>query len=46
MGAYEESVVKGQRYDQKTLTHADILMNHEDKLFKHEERISFLEAKK
>lgn len=46
LAAFEQSVVKGQMYDQKAVTHGAILRDHEDKLFKHEDRITLLETKK
>ena len=46
LAAFEQSVVKGQMYDQKTVTHGAILTDHGDKLLKHETRITLLETKK
>ncbi|PIU20171.1 MAG: hypothetical protein COT18_03670 [Elusimicrobia bacterium CG08_land_8_20_14_0_20_59_10] len=46
LSAFEESAMKGQKYDQKALTHGDILNGHEDKLLNHENRITLLETKK
>ncbi|MBI4801560.1 MAG: hypothetical protein HY796_03450 [Elusimicrobia bacterium] len=46
LAAFEQSVVKGEKYDQKAVTHGAILTDHEDKLLNHENRITLLETKK
>jgi len=45
MSAFEATVVKGEKYDQKAVTHAGILMEHTEKLSDHETRITTLEKK-
>ncbi|HBB65865.1 MAG: hypothetical protein A2X28_09845 [Elusimicrobia bacterium GWA2_56_46] len=46
MSAYEKTVIKGHKYDQKADTHADILTAHGEKLRDHENRLALLETKK
>ena len=46
MSAFEKTLFKGEKYDQKASTHAVMLMDHTDKLSAHENRITLLEAKK
>ncbi|MBU2574645.1 MAG: hypothetical protein KKH28_11270 [Elusimicrobia bacterium] len=46
LAAFEQSVFKGRMYEQKAVTHGDILNGHEDKLLNHENRITLLETKK
>ena len=45
LSAFEASVMKGQMYSQKAVTHGDILSAHEEKLLNHETRLSSLEIK-
>jgi hypothetical protein len=45
LSAYEASVMKGQMYSQKAMTHGDILSGHEEKLLNHETRLASLETK-
>ncbi|MBI4802537.1 MAG: hypothetical protein HY796_08445 [Elusimicrobia bacterium] len=45
MSAFEKTIFKGEKYDQKALTHADILMTHEEKISDHERRISSVETR-
>ncbi|MBI4803574.1 MAG: hypothetical protein HY796_13730, partial [Elusimicrobia bacterium] len=44
--SYEKTVLKGEKYDQKAVTHGGILIDHEEKLSNHETRITLLESKK
>jgi hypothetical protein len=45
LSSYEASVMKGQMYSQKAMTHGDILSGHEEKLLNHETRLASLESK-
>ena len=45
LSSYEASVMKGQMYSQKAVTHGDILSGHEEKLLNHETRLASLESK-
>lgn len=45
LSAFEASVMKGQMYSQKAVTHGDILSAHEEKLLSRENRLSSLETK-
>ena len=45
LSAYEASVMKGQMYSQKAMTHGDIISGHEEKLLNHETRLASLESK-
>ena len=45
LSAFEASVMKGQMYTQKAVTHGDILSGHEEKLLNHETRLASLESK-
>jgi len=45
LSAFEASVMKGQMYSQKAVTHGDILSGHEEKLLNHETRLASLESK-
>ncbi|MDO8803848.1 MAG: hypothetical protein Q7R35_05420 [Elusimicrobiota bacterium] len=45
LSAFEASVMKGQMYAQKAITHGDILSGHEEKLLNHETRLASLESK-
>ena len=45
LSAFEASVMKGQMYSQKAVTHGDILSAHEEKLLNHETRLTSLEIK-
>ena len=46
MSAFEKTIFKGEKYDQKASTHADMLIGHTDRLANHESRITLLETKK
>ncbi|MFA6433142.1 MAG: hypothetical protein WCW52_00455 [Elusimicrobiales bacterium] len=46
MSAFEKTIFKGEKYDQKAATHADMLTDHTDKLTDHETRIALLETAK
>ena len=43
MSSYEKTVLKGEKYDQKAMTHANILMEQGDKISNHEKRLTLLE---
>jgi len=43
--AFEDAVVKGKRYEDKALTHADQLQSHEARLQDHEKRLHALEPR-
>ncbi len=45
LSVFELSVVKGRWYEQKAVTHGDMLTSHDDKLSNHETRIASLEQK-
>ncbi len=45
MSAYEKNIFKGEKYDQKALTHAAILSDHTAQITGHETRLRKLEAK-
>ena len=45
MSVFEKTLFKGEKYDQKALTHADILSDHTAKLSEHENRPKKLEVK-
>ena len=45
LNAFEQSVVKGKMYEDKAVTHGQILIGHEDKLADHESRLAVLEKK-
>ena len=46
MSAYEKTLFKGEKYDQKALTHGGMLSDHTAKLSEHENRITLLETGK
>ncbi len=46
MSAFEITIFKGEKYDQKALTHADMLMEQGEKILNHETRITLLETGK
>ncbi|MFH2202854.1 MAG: hypothetical protein ABIJ96_07055 [Elusimicrobiota bacterium] len=42
--AFEDSVIKGRRFEDKALTHGHQLQEHEMKLRRHEKRLNALES--